>query len=424
MEAQDEMVCYGCIGDIHLETIIKAEGLSGKCLYCKKKRKAITVSRLADLVEGVIREFLRPTNDFERGDDLYYYVSDLLGCPDEDGELVKDVCAELTTCSFAELKDGGESRFNEEDLFLPRDRRPVQAERKWNEFRTGIMHKSRFFNQGGKDFLTWLFGNIDSFETYKRSDPLNHVVRTIKADDDLELFRARLCETPEVTQKIVMDPASQMAAPPRDRAASGRMNPEGVPVFYGAFDRETCIAELRPPVGGSVISGQFRLTRDVRVLDFKVLEKAYEPAYTSMFDPDYRLKQDRKKFLRMLHEKISSPVLPKQEREYLTTQVIAEYLSTQHSPAIDGVIFKSAQYEGGLNIVLFSHVVAVELAFAPLTPSSHLKLKTAGIEYVPGTLIEHQIGSVVFTPAYEVGIKDGEPRPVILESDDDDDWDW
>jgi hypothetical protein len=424
MDEHDEVVCYGCVGDIHLERIIKAEGSATKCPYCKKKRKAITVSRLADLVESVIREFLRPTNDYERGDGLDFYVADLLGCPDEDGDLVKAVCAELTNCSFAELKDGGESRFNDDDLFISRDRRPVQAERKWDEFRTGIMHKSRFFNQGGKDFLVWLFGNIDSFETYRRSDPLNHVVRILKADDDVKLFRARLCESPEVTLKIVMDPASQMAAPPREFAASGRMNPEGVPVFYGAFDRDTCVAELRPPVGGAVISGQFRLTQDVRVLDFKVLEKAYEPAYTSMFDPDYRLKQDRKKFLRTLHDKISSPVLPKQEREYLTTQVIAEYLSTQHTPAIDGVIFKSAQYEGGLNIVLFSHVVAVELPDEPLTPSSHLNVKKAGIEYVPGTLVEHKIGSVVFTPAYINEIKDGEPQSLVLESDDDDDWDW
>ena len=52
------------------------------------------------------------------------------------------------------------------------------------------------------------------------------------------------------------------------------MNAAGVPVFYGALDRETCISELRPPVGCTVVSGEFRLNDEIRVLDFKRIEKA------------------------------------------------------------------------------------------------------------------------------------------------------
>lgn len=49
--------------------------------------------------------------------------------------------------------------------------------------------------------------------------------------------------------EITANPARNLGAPPKVRAGEGRMNPAGVPAFYGAFERETCVAELRPPVG-------------------------------------------------------------------------------------------------------------------------------------------------------------------------------
>ncbi len=420
MDDREALVCYGCLEDPHLEKLILNERILGECSYCHRKCEVIGISRLADLVAELIRKFLIPSSDYDRGDGLDYHVADILGC-DEDCRLVKDVCAELTACSYYDRKNGGESRFNDEDLFTVKQLRPVQAERKWNEFRTGIMHKSRFFNQGGKDFLIWLFKNIDSFQTYRRPGSFSHAVRTIKKCDGEKLFRARLCDSPGDLTRILEDPSAQMSAPPKDLATAGRMNPEGVPVFYGAFDRETCIAELRPPVGGSVISGEFRLTRDVRVLDFKVLEEAYEHAPISMFDPEYRLKQERRRFLRTFHSKISSPVLPKQEREYLTTQVIAEYLSTQHTPRIDGVIFSSVQKKDGLNIVLFTHVVTVEHPAVRLTPRRLIN-KTSGIEFVSETMVLHKIEAVKFTPTdLKVIGKDLEWIPDEPEYDDD--WD-
>ena len=52
--------------------------------------------------------------------------------------------------------------------------------------------------------------------------------------------------------------------------------------------------------------------------------------------------------LRRLHAKIRQPILPGDEREYLTTQVLAEYLATVLVPSIDGLLFSSVQREDGL----------------------------------------------------------------------------
>lgn len=39
--------------------------------------------------------------------------------------------------------------------------------------------------------------------------------------------------------------------------------------------------------------------------------------------------------------------------DYLTTQAIADFLSTENEPRLDGIIFASAQSKGGRNVVLF-----------------------------------------------------------------------
>jgi hypothetical protein len=424
MDDQEAVVCYGCVGDEYLKTLIKKEGAAAKCFYCKKKRKAITITLLSDWVAEVMLSLFENTSVWERGDDLNFHVAEMLGRDDTDDVLVGDVCGELVNCSQWDIMQGGEARFDEFGLYMPRHVRPIEAERKWQDFKTSIMHKSRFFNQSGKEFLEWLFANIDSFRNFRTTDRNEDaVVRTIKATDCVDLFRARECKSVDEAREISNNPADQLAAPPNEKARAGRMNPEGVPVFYGAFDRETCVAELRPAVGGSVISGQFKLTRDLRVLDFKRLEDAYEHAPLSLFDPESRLKIERRKFLTTFHDKIKSPVLPKQEHEYLTTQVIAEYLSTQYTPRIDGVIFSSAQNSGGLNIVLFAHVVSPESVGEVVRPPHDPNKSTRGIEYIPETLLRHKITSVKFKFDDEK-YTGHEFDPFGTYLDHDEDWDW
>ena len=63
------------------------------------------------------------------------------------------------------------------------------------------------------------------------------------------------------------------------------------PVFYGAFEMSTCIAEIRPPVGSHVVAGTFELIRDVRLLDLDALANAY--VQDSHFSPDYKRQRGR-----------------------------------------------------------------------------------------------------------------------------------
>lgn len=64
----------------------------------------------------------------------------------------------------------------------------------------------------------------------------------------------------------------------------------------------------------------------------------------SLFDPISIEKAQRRDFLRHLVEQLTQPVMPEtQDRDYLPTQVIADYLATHRGGPIDGIIYASVQ---------------------------------------------------------------------------------
>ena len=64
----------------------------------------------------------------------------------------------------------------------------------------------------------------------------------------------------------------------------------------------------------------------MRLLDFDVLSEVYVEG--SYFDLDYKAHTRRAAFLKRLVHEISRPVMPQDEtREYVATQVVAEFLA-------------------------------------------------------------------------------------------------
>jgi len=51
------------------------------------------------------------------------------------------------------------------------------------------------------------------------------------------------------------------------RAREGRANPKGIPYLYLATHRDTAVAEVRPWKGGAVSVGQFKIMRDLKLVN-------------------------------------------------------------------------------------------------------------------------------------------------------------
>jgi hypothetical protein len=132
-------------------------------------------------------------------------------------------------------------------------------------------------------------------------------------------------------------------------------------MYYGAFDADTCVAEIRAPVGSSVVIGKFEIVRPLRLLDLDAFRHIFVQQ-ASFFDPGFRGLRDKAYFLKRLVSIMSRPVMPSDEDfEYLPTQAVAEYLSEKIEPRLDGLIFPSSQRGGtGENVVLFRRAATIK----------------------------------------------------------------
>ena len=138
------------------------------------------------------------------------------------------------------------------------------------------------------------------------------------------------------------------------------MNARGIPVFYGAMDKSTCIAEVRPPVGGYTVLAKYELIHPVQLLDCDALTAVYTEC--SYFNPKYSEYKAHAAFFKWLAGEISRPVMPQDEQvEYILTQALAEYLAIKAKIKFDGMIFNSSQTGGdGRNLVLFNHASGIK----------------------------------------------------------------
>lgn len=232
------------------------------------------------------------------------------------------------------------------------------ANERWDRFRRRTRNR-RTLSVASRRFLAWLFDDVRNMrvrETRKgaRARP---VVTRISADTPL--YRGRIPGSSTARDAIHNDPARQMFVPPPALTPAGRMNRAHSPVFYGAFDRETCVAETRPSISDDVYTAEFRVTRDLVALDLGLLDLAFEQQL-SFFRRDYKRGRTRQEILGRIHEFIRAPVRPGDHHEYRATQAVADYLATALSPPIDAVIFRSSQCEKGRNLVIFQPELALE----------------------------------------------------------------
>jgi hypothetical protein len=138
--------------------------------------------------------------------------------------------------------------------------------------------------------------------------------------------------------------------PNAEFVVDGRVNPRGIPCLYLASTMETAMAEVRPWVGSYVSLAQFKVMRDVAVVDCTKDKRMF---------PNWLLNQNKQEISAEKREQIawgdiahalSRPVTPDEPvTEYVPTQILAEAFRAH---GYDGLVYNSLLGEG-LNIALF-----------------------------------------------------------------------
>ena len=352
-------VCHDCIGNSFLADEVKEKGSRGLCSCCGKRHKSLTLKKLAVRIHEVLQEHFGLTfHETPWGRSGYPVVDLIAHMAGLDEEIADNVRALLSKPhEYEAMKDGAENPYDSDAHY--EERRPDEWGflQTWDAFRREIRSRSRFFSTSAEDALRSIFGDLSTLRT-SGDQP---VIREITPDDEGRfIWRARTAQSTKELEAILSAPVREIGPPISRLAKGGRMNAAGIPVFYGALDEGTCVAEVRAPVGSHVVVAKFEMLRPLRLLDCDSLTKIYVEG--SHFDPGYSVRLGRASFLERLVREMSRPVMPTDEAfEYLATQAVAEYLAHKTEPRLDGIIFRSSQTDGsGRNVVLFNHACGVE----------------------------------------------------------------
>lgn len=161
-------------------------------------------------------------------------------------------------------------------------------------------------------------------------------------------YRARIVKGPTGSYKLPDGPfeaysVDEFAAPPRECAREGRMNPKGVSYLYLADNRLCALSEIRPAISSIVSIAEGSIHRDVSIASF--------------VSPDWEgISLFEKCMVKIIGNLFSQPLNSQDSNEYIPSQVVAEYIKNN---GFDGIEYRSSQYKEGVNLALFDTTVWV-----------------------------------------------------------------
>lgn len=356
-------ICPTCIGEPVLQRLVAAAASAAHtCDYCDGELPAAEVWFVAQKCDEVLATFYELSSQtmavvhFDRtpvGEDLETTIQQLVQVPQA---ALEDIVETLQFMWYD--RDSEDYRYGDDDpWFVLRTSMEAPLSEDWAAMESSLRGEARYLNPKVDRFMELVFGEIANDITINGGSVL---VDAGSGSTYNALYRARVFQSEKGLNEALQHPERFLGAPPAGIGAGGRMNAAGQPAFYGASDARTTLAEVRPPVGSWVVVAKFSVVRPLKLLDLTLLGQVQLREQASLFDVSTKTAAQRRDFLRALSEKMTAPVMPdSQDRNYLITQVVADYLATHRRASIDGIVYPSVQRNSdahgasGANIVLF-----------------------------------------------------------------------
>lgn len=381
-------ICDQCLIDPYLRLHSIGHANTGTpCDFCESGRAGIELSEIAAECERVIEAHFEPTHldtavvIYERdpaGLNLQDTLRSLKVVPEE---AIDDLLGAVQELFFD--RSTMEYRWGDDDpWFVLKSNMSQEVSVAWTRMEDSLHHQARYLNPTAKKLLDDVLGKVH----WERTIHQKSVV--VELPIGLTFYRARVFQQLSDLKKALEHPERLLGTPAPGTGPAGRMNGRGQPAFYGATHPKIAIAEVRPPVGSHVAVAAFKVIRPLRLLNLQSLSIVEADQSRSLFDPVSIENAQRRDFLRELSSRLSAPVMPElQERDYLITQVIADYLAMHPEGEIDGILYRSTQMRGranvsaGDNVVLFSKASQVRGASGGATFDSDLWIYEDDAQY-------------------------------------------
>jgi hypothetical protein len=352
---EHKLLCYHCIDDDFLKSLVFKNGDVAICDFCQKTAQVYTLGILAEMVDKVFNthymmSFPEPPDYDQDGMSSAQAITDVAGIPENAAEQIREILEDqyydYDSMYYAEAVPYSSDTYCTESSIDTDD-----LEKQWLEFEQMLKSEARFFNTKGYALLESIFTGINTLTVKGRKST---IVKVGPGQKITYLYRARVFQSENRLQEALASPVAELGSPPSNVATAGRMNAQGIAVFYGADTPDTAIAEVRPPVGSEVVVSRFDILEKLNLLDLTALQDLRPKG--SLFDPIFSDTLRKAKFLKNLSNQMAKPVMPDaQNQQYLITQAIADFLSFHTSLQLDGIIYPSVQIErSGVNIMLFN----------------------------------------------------------------------
>ncbi|MBI6566551.1 HEPN-associated N-terminal domain-containing protein [Pseudomonas synxantha] len=233
----------------------------------------------------------------------------------------------------------------------------------WDNFCTLVKHERRFFfhKKGGDDLSAESFSSLGILNAIADLIERLNLVRV--QTPGLRLYRAR------PGFDLSSPTAKDFGPPPRSVCQTNRMNPAGIPMFYGALDPRTAVKEVKARASRV---GYFQTVEPLRILDLSRI-----PPVPGIFSDEPRRLRLYLSFLHHFASDIMQPVArdDRVHTEYVPSQIVTEYLREHEfsEGKLDGIMYGSVASPRKRNLVIFIEDIEPAFNFFQQRASAPLK---------------------------------------------------
>ena len=142
----------------------------------------------------------------------------------------------------------------------------------------------------------------------------------------------------------------EMGAPPHHLSLNGRISPAGISCLYLADSVDTAIAETRPWKGVALSVAQFRLTRKLRLADFRKRQ-----INKGVLVDGKDLSDEFRALVYIGAFAFYTPAQDGSAIDFAPSQYVSSRLRHE---GYDGILYTSMMHKDGFNVALFCHTDA------------------------------------------------------------------